>query len=165
MSLFNRLFVKWCVHAAGRRIRRHGFQATYVGAYDDPPAWAYTVGFDETLDHPELVLFDSPRKSAAHTLACFYDEIRAGRMVVEEGADPGASNTRCVWRKVHPDQLAVWLPLAIWRRYAVTGQRYGLEAFQLVLSDPDGRLPWEEGYDERLRGLQPALWLSPEASA
>ena len=161
MGLLNQLFVRWCLFGAGRRIRRHGFQATYVGAYDTPPAWSYTVGFDETLNHPELVVFDLPKKSAVCTLGYFYDEIRAGRVLVEDGGDASASNTRCVWRKAHPDQLPEWLPLALWRRYAVTGKRHGLEAFQLVLSDPDGRLPWEDGYDERLRTLQPALWLAP----
>jgi hypothetical protein len=37
------------------------------------------------------------------------------------------------------------------------------EAYQPVLSDPDGKLLWEAGYDERLRPLQVALWEAPEA--
>ncbi|HEY0647892.1 hypothetical protein [Phenylobacterium sp.] len=36
---------------------------------------------------------------------------------------------------------------------------FGFNAFQLVLSDNDGRMPWDDGYDERLRPLQPALYL------
>lgn len=45
MGLFAQLAVKWHVRRAGRVIARHGFQAIYVGDYDqDPPAWAYTVG-------------------------------------------------------------------------------------------------------------------------
>jgi hypothetical protein len=31
-------------------------------------------------------------------------------------------------------------------------------AFQLVTPDPDGNLPWDRGYDERLRHRQRALW-------
>jgi hypothetical protein len=46
------------------------------------------------------------------------------------------------------------------RRLAKTRRRYGLEAFQFVLSD-HGALPWDAGYDERLRPLQPALWEPP----
>jgi hypothetical protein len=48
------------------------------------------------------------------------------------------------------------------RRFASTGMRAGLEAYQFVLSDPDGLLPWEPGYDERLRHLQHALWEPPQ---
>lgn len=40
-----------------------------------------------------------------------------------------------------------------------TGMPFEFEAFQLVLSDNDGRLPWDGGYDEDLRPLQPALYL------
>lgn len=32
------------------------------------------------------------------------------------------------------------------------------EAYQLVLGDADGRLPWEVGYDEHLRPRQRALY-------
>ena len=53
-------------------------------------------------------------------------------------------------------------PLALWRRYAKTRKGYGPEAYQLVLSDPDGLLPWGPGHDERLHPLQPALYLSPD---
>ena len=41
----------------------------------------------------------------------------------------------------------------------------GFEAYQLVLSDAEGKLPWEAGYDERLRPLQVALWDPPEAAS
>lgn len=159
MGLFTQFAIKWHVHRAGRVIRRHGFQAIYVGDYSrDPPAWAYTVGFDETLNHPELVVFDMPKLAAAGALAHVYDEVQAGRMRLEDGALVEGANVRCAWRKVHPDQIGDWLPLACFRRHAVSGKRYGLEAFQMVLGDPQGVLPWEPGYDESLRSLQPALY-------
>ena len=159
MSLFGQLYVWWNMRRAGRSIRRFGVHAVYVGDYSrDPPAWVYSVGFDEQFDYPEVVAFDMPQPTAARFVAYTYDEVKAGRLVIEDGATADGAETRCVWRKVHPDQLAEWLPLALWRRYAKTGKRVGLEAYQLVLSDPDGLMPWEPGYDERLRPLQPALW-------
>jgi hypothetical protein len=42
------------------------------------------------------------------------------------------------------------------------------EAYQLVLGDADGKLPWEPGYDETIRDRQRALWepveLAPAAT-
>lgn len=66
---------------------------------------------------------------------------------------------------MHPDWIDApegWFTFALWRRALRTGKTFGLEAFQLVLSDEAGHFPWDEGYDERLRPLQPALWEAPE---
>jgi hypothetical protein len=158
MRLVHSLFLRWHALGTARAIRRNGFRIIYVGDYESAPTWAYTVGFDETLNHPEIVLFDVPKASAARILSHVFDEIRAGRMVVEDGADVEGTAQRCVWRKVHPDRIDQWLTLACFRRRLRTGLDDGLEAYQFVLSDPAGVLPWEAGYDEQLRALQPALW-------
>lgn len=73
-----------------------------------------------------------------------------------------------VWRKVHPSQLqngeTLWLGLA--ETFQLTLQpRDTFEAFQLVLSYQQGRLPWETGYDQRLRERQPWLWEPLELAA
>jgi len=54
---------------------------------------------------------------------------------------------------------------ATMRSIVRTGMPYSFDAYQLVLSDNDGRLPWDDGYDERLRPLQPALYLPLEDEA
>jgi hypothetical protein len=56
------------------------------------------------------------------------------------------------------DQENPWLGISHRFALATSPEQGPFEAFQLVLSDPDGRLPWEPGYDERLRHLQRALW-------
>jgi hypothetical protein len=57
-----------------------------------------------------------------------------------------------------------WFTFALRRRAERTGQAFGLEGFQLVLSDPDGRMPWDKGYNGHLRPRQPALWLPANES-
>lgn len=147
-------------------IRRNGWIGVYVGEYRRPPAWAYTIGFDETLDHPEIVLFDVPQASANEVMWRVFSDVKSGALVIEDGLVwPPGDPIRLVWRKVHPWQIDQWLNHACIRRHRRAGKRYGLEAYQLVLPDPQGVLPWEPGYEEDLRPRQPALYEPPATEA
>ena len=164
--MFKKFLLWWHERDTLRRIRKHGWTAIYVGDYRTAPTWVYTVGFDETLDLPEILVFDVPKDAAIRLFWQVHSELKDGMLVLEDGKVwPENQEHPCVWRKVHPSQVemdAGWLTLAIGRRWRRTGLGFGLEAFQLVLSDNEGRLPWEDDYDERLRPLQPALYLPRE---
>ena len=140
MNIIDRLQLAWTTRRQGRQIRRHGWAGAYVGDYRTAPTWAYTIGFDETLDHPEIVVCDATRPAATRLFWRVFDEVRSGALVIEDGL--------------------AWPPEEDCRS-ARTGFRHGLEAYQFVLSDAEGFLPWEAGYDERLRRLQPALYEPP----
>jgi hypothetical protein len=162
MDLFSRLRFAWRQRHENRAIRRYGYTVMYVGDYTNAPTWAYTIGFDETLGHPEIVVFDVPKASAAGLFARAFDDIRSGDLVIEDGLEwPREPGVRSAWRKVHPDHVGEWLTFACMRRALRTLEMFDLDAFQFVLSDAQGHLPWEPGYDERLRPLQPALWEAP----
>ncbi|CAN7584590.1 DUF4262 domain-containing protein [Phenylobacterium sp. LjRoot225] len=161
MNVFDRLRVSWVQQRQGNEIRRHGWSGVYVGDHRSAPSWAYTIGFDESLDHPELVAFDLPKAVANELFWRSFEAARTRQLAIEDGLQAPFTDTRCVWRKVHPDHTGEWLTLACMRRFARTGMRVGLEAYQFVLSDRAGLLPWEPGYDERLRHLQRALWEAP----
>lgn len=148
------------------KIHQHGWTAIYVGDYHTAPTWTYTIGFEETLGKPEVIVFDVPQDAANALLWEVFTQLKDGRLVLEDGKVwPEGEEKPCAWRKVDPSQIVSeegWFTLAMMRSLARTGMPFGFEAFQLVLSDNDGRLPWEDGYDERLRGLQPALYLPVE---
>lgn len=151
------------------RIEQHGWTGMYVGDYRTAPTWSYSIGFSETLDQPEVIIFDLPQEAANALLWEAFSELKDGRLKLEDGKVwAEAGDKPCVWRKVHPSQLeseAGWLTFASLRSLVRRGTPFGLEAFQLVLSDNDGRLPWESGYDERLRPLQPSLYEPLEGEA
>jgi hypothetical protein len=159
MSWIARLQSAWRRFGARRHVERRGWTAVYVGDYAQAPSWVYTVGFQGSLGQPEIIVFDLPRPSAGELVAHVHDELRTGRLVLEDGCEWASASSRCVWRRVHEDHLAEWLTLA----FVPAMLAGGLEAFQLVLSDVEGRLPWEGGYDERLRALQPALYEPADA--
>lgn len=164
MQLFDRLLRWWHEADTARRIRRHGFTIIYVGDYRTAPTWAYTVGFAETLGGPELVVFDVPKLAANDILSHMFHELKAGRLVIADGDEALGADKRCIWRRVHTDQLNEWLTLACLRLQARGANPRDLEAYQLVLSDADDRLPWEDGYEERLRDRQQMLYLPREAA-
>jgi hypothetical protein len=150
-----------------RRVRRFGWTAIYVGDYQSAPTWAYTVGFHASLGAPEIVVFDVPIASAGGLFHEIYNELKLGKLVLRdhESWRPGESDNPLCWRKVHPSRLYdrdpenCWLGLAEDFATILAPEAGPISAFQLVLSDPHGRLPWEPGYDERLRPLQRELYL------
>jgi hypothetical protein len=153
-----------------RRIDQNGWTAIYVGDYHSVPSWAYSVGFHSSLAAPEIIVFDVPQDVANNLFWEVYEELKSGQLALRDGERWRADQTETplVWRKVHPSQLqneeTIWLGLAETFQLILRPQDM-FEAFQLVLSDPQGRLPWEAGYDERLRERQPALWEPAELAA
>jgi hypothetical protein len=164
LMFFHRLLSAWHRFDPRKRVARHGWTAIYVGDFRTAPTWVYTVGFHGTLGQPEVVVFDLPQDAANTLLWQVFEEVRDGDLTLEDGAAWSSAATPCVWRKVHEGRFGEWLTLA-WGAALGSDRFRGFEAYQLVLSDAEGKLPWEAGYDERLRPLQVALWDPPEAAS
>lgn len=163
-NLLKRLLRWWYGRHTDSRISKYGWTAIYVGDYASAPTWVYTLGLEETLGQPELVIFDVPQEAANGLLWRAYEELKQGDLVLEDGKPwlVGETENPIVWRKVDASQVesaAGWFTMAVMRRAVRTGEMFGLNVFQLVLSDDAGRLPWETGYNEALRFRQPALYL------
>lgn len=153
----------WLKWQTPRLVRRHGFRSVAVGEYESPePNWAYTVGFWESVQAPEVIVFDVTVEAAASLLWSAYSDLKSGELTLRDGqAWEGFEGFLSVWRRVHPsriDDTDNWFALARWYRGKKT-RREDLQALQLVLPDAAGAFPWEPAYDERLRHLQPALYL------
>jgi hypothetical protein len=161
--MFKRLFDAFRKRGITRSIDRDGWTAIYVGDYSTAPTWAYTVGFRATFSAPEIIVFDVPQASADAIFHEVFHQIKAGELVVADGEPwPPDGEARSIWRKVHPsrfgDDEEPWLGIALVHACILDPEAGDFEAYQLVLSDGEQRLPWEAGYDERLRPQQPALY-------
>jgi len=142
MGFIYRLQLAWYKLGLRRAIRRYGWTAVYVGDYHSAPTWVYTLGVDQTLNHPEIIVFDTTQTDANALLWMAFERVRSGDLVIEDGQDmPLSEGPNPVWRKVHPEQIDEWLPLACMRRFELTRRRSDLEAYQLVLRDGKDRLP------------------------
>lgn len=157
----------------GRRVRRFGWTGIYVGDYVTAPTWAYTIGFRSSAGAPEVIAFDLPERTANAVFHEIFHDLTKGDLVMRDGElwRPEDSDGRMVFRRVHPSRLCdndpeqPWLGLAETFDPILTPEAGEFEAFQLVLSDAQARLPWDAGYDERLRPRQRALWKPLELAA
>ena len=163
--MFEKLRREWHLRDMGNRIGRHGWMAVYVGDYRTSPCWAYSLGFEETLGQPEVVLFDATQEDANALFWWIYKSLEAGELELKDGeAWAPEGEVIGVWREVHPTQVEApdgWFAAALERRQR-RGATDGFRAFQLVVADPSRKLPWDEGYDERLRLKQPALYMAAQ---
>lgn len=143
-------------------IEEHGWFCTAVF---DPkgasPGFAYTVGFTQTLEQPEFIIFGLPGKTANAILWDVFRALEAGK--VPEDSQPWSNlidGYDCVIRRIHPTQVtrehlnsAMWF----WGDPAVRGEP--LPAYQIVWPDRDGRFPWDAGCAQWVRDDQPALYI------
>jgi hypothetical protein len=154
-------------------VQRHGWTSIYVGDYESLPTWAYTIGFHASLGAPEVVAFDIPMATASGLFHEIYSDLKSGALVMRDG-EPwrrGEFVNPLVWRKVHASRLYdsdpenPWLGLAEDFATILAPERGPISAFQLVISDHNGHLPWEPQYDESLRPRQRELYLPLDEAA
>lgn len=117
------------------------------------PAYAYTVGLWETLQHPEIVVVGLDSEQAMALLNRMGDAIKVGQRF-----EPGQSLDGYVARyalkfvAVHPANVAAAFGYASWY-YG----NDGTPMIQCLWPDAVGRYPDEEKFDDRFRDRQPLL--------
>lgn len=160
--MFDKLRREWHLRDIDKRVQKHGWTAMYVGDYEASPCWAYSVGFEENLGQPEVVVFDISEADGNSLFWWIYKSIESGELKPTEGETWGPEGEVIgVWREVHPSQINGpdgWFAGALERRER-RGATQPLRVFQLVVRDDAQKFPWEDGYNERLRTKQPALYL------
>lgn len=133
-------------------IRQHGVFVTYVGGVCDcpvcggdpdqvKPPFAYTTGLFG-IAHPELVLYSSSPGTACSVLDALAERVRDGRdlMVGEVISDRERSRQLFVQAVPDPSDI-VCQANAFYQR----PPEASVPAYQLTMSDDDGRFPWDEG--------------------
>src|SRR5689334_18478464 len=104
--MFDKLRREWHLRDLDKRIKRHGWTAMYVGAYEVSPCWAYSIGFEENLGRPEVVVFDVTQADANSLLWWIYKSIESGDLSPKDGeAWAPEGEVIGVWRDVHATQI------------------------------------------------------------
>lgn len=146
------------------RISRYGWSCYYIFGGAGPP-WLYTIGLVEGFGHPELIIFGLDQ-SSAHGLATRVVERLTSEVKVPPGRHAGErldglpvaylEVDRAYWREPS-DYFLGWLDY-----YRALERTLDQRALQLVWSDEQGHLPWDERFSARLRHLQPLLDVPPQ---
>ena len=118
------------------------------------PAYAYTIGLPALVGFPEIALFGLTPVASNGLITLVVDALRGGTEIPLGVELVGLldNDLRCMFAVVDTDEAAgTFATLDAWYR----GQPY--EVVQLLYPDRNGFMPYEVGYDERLRYAQPVI--------
>jgi hypothetical protein len=143
-------------------IEQHGWHI--AGVNEDTrngfPQYAYTVGFGDTLNHPEVIVVGLSHESAGMLLNAVGERIRE-HGTLETGTrytDLLSNGLGLSFVEVPEEKARDLMRFANWYYEAASNQSgTHYQALQLVWPDSEGLLPWEPGYDTRFNDLQPLL--------
>jgi Domain of unknown function (DUF4262) len=141
-------------------IAKHGFHALHILAEGDEPAYTFSIGFTETLNAPEAVIFGLKRELMHNMLWETFRQLQAGRVMTDGQHRTGLiEGFDCIARPVHPSWHREYLGTAIWHaRYRTGSDEFN--AFQIFWAGAQqGLFPWEAGCDPFVVSQQPALYL------
>jgi hypothetical protein len=143
--------IEWMIETGG-----YALEVVAPDAEADPPqaGYSYTVNFTEHVQFPDVVVFGLT-PVAARGLIGLVRDLLAGGTDIPLGAELVGlldNQLRCCFA---PVDLAEWSPL-----FATAEAWYGgtgFEMVQLVYPDRNGFLPYEAGFDQRMRFAQPVI--------
>ena len=143
--------VEWMVEADG-----YALEVVAPDAEADPPqaGYAYTVNFPAHVQFPDVVVFGLTPVAARGLIGLVRDTLAGGTEIplVVELVGLLDNELRCCFA---PVDLSVWSPLFATAQAWYAGEPF--EVVQLIYPDRNGFLPYEAGFDQRLRFAQPVI--------
>ena len=142
-------------------IEQYGWSISGVQGEGEVPSWVHTIGLWHSFDHPEIIVFglDMPMlEQVANAVAA---HVKSGREFEADQRDSDLlENHDVVFRRVEP----AWYELVM--NYAVAFyEDQPFDALQVFLPTNEGLFPWEEGFPEEARFVQPRLYESDASEA
>jgi hypothetical protein len=143
--------IDWMVETDGFAV-----EPVLPDATTDPPrpAYAYTIGFSAGVAFPEVVVFGLTPVAARGLLGLVADARRGGTEIPLDVELVGLldNDLRCRFSPVDLEVWGAWFATAAaWYR----GEPF--ELVQLIYPDRNGFLPYEAGYEQRMRLAQPVI--------
>ena len=142
-------------------IEAHGWHSMHIFHPDlEAPNFTYTIGFSQTLNAPEFIVFGLHRDDMHDMLAEVFRQLKAGRKLESEQRWTGLHpDFDCIGRKAsHPDLFSKYAALADWF-WHLSGQKGHPALMQLVWPGlVDGLYPWEDGCKPHVIAAQTPLW-------
>jgi len=135
------------------KIRELGWFSTSVFEDEEGPGFSYSSGFWVNLGVPEVIVFSLGADIAHDVLWDIYRDTKGGRRFPTGArvSDIFATND-AVLLPVGKQHYAEYLG---WSRWFYRGDEF--PCVQLVWPDKAGCFPWQDGFAERFKGLQPDL--------
>jgi hypothetical protein len=118
------------------------------------PPWAYSIGLYETYKLPEVVIMGRMPELMSAMLTNIHEQLKAGERIDDgKEMDGVLIGQTCIFRLIDKKHYKKYLPWAI--------DFYGATDFpvlQCIWPDAQGRFPWQEGHERRVRRFQKLLF-------
>jgi Domain of unknown function (DUF4262) len=118
------------------------------------PGYAYTIGVPALVGFPEIAVFGLTPVAARGLVGLVVDTCRGGTEIPLGVELVGLldNDLRCLFA---PIDVEAWMPLFTTAVSWYRGEPF--ELVQMLFPDRNGVLPYEDGYDERLRLAHPVV--------
>jgi hypothetical protein len=143
--------IEWMIETEGWALEP---VAPNVETEPPTPAYAYTIGVPALLGFPEVTVFGLTPVASRGLIGLVVDAVRGGTEIPFGVELVGLldNELRCVFAPVDIDRFGPFFRTAgAWYQ----GDAY--EMVQLIYPDRNGFMPYESGFDERMRLAQPVL--------
>jgi len=143
--------IEWMIETDGWALEPISPQAD-----TDPPvpAYAYTIGLPALLGFPEVVVFGLTPVTSRGLIGLVVDAVRGGTEIPLEVELVGLleNELRCAFAPVDVEAYGAFFGTArSWYR----GDEFSM--LQMIYPDRNGFMPYETGYESRMRLAQPVV--------
>jgi hypothetical protein len=143
--------IEWMIETNGWAL-----EAVAPNAEHSPPtpAYAYTIGVPALTGWAEVAVFGLTPVAANGLIGMVVDALLGGTQIPTGVELVGLldNDLRCYFAPIGPDTSAAWFATAhSWYRGG------SFEMVQLLYPDRNGFLPYETGFDQRMRMAQPVV--------
>jgi Domain of unknown function (DUF4262) len=146
--------IEWMIETDG-----YALEVVAPDPHRDPPAgYSYTINFPDHVGFPDVIVFGLTPVAARGLLGLVRDTLAAGTEIPVGVEVVGLldNELRCCFDVVD---------LARWGRLFTTARAWYrddvFDVAQLVYPDRNGFMPYEAGFDQRLRFAQPVIGRIP----
>jgi len=149
--------IEWMIETTGWAL-----EPVAADAEHDPPtpAFAYSIGMPKAVDFPEVAVFGLT-PVASNGLVTLVADARRGGTDIPLGVELVGlldNDLRCMFA---PIAMEVWGPYFSTATSWYRGETF--EIVQLFYPDRNGFMPYEQGYEHRMRFAQPVIGTLPES--
>lgn len=136
-------------------IKRYGHTVIYVPGEHGRPSFAYTIGLHSTYDAPELLVFGLDFELAKGLLNDVAQKLNNGQRFADGELIEDIANLPFAFKDVLPSVAGFYARQAMFW-YEQRGITPSFQQF--VVPDRNGNFPWHQGYEPKMKVVQPGLW-------
>lgn len=133
-------------------IGQYGWSVVAVGGEGEEPGYGYSIGLWHTFRHPEVIVFGLPPEIAQKIINNIGRAIKKGSRFSDNATSDIIANHRLAFADVPEDCYEFFVGMGI---SFYEGEHFPL--LQVVWPDPQGKFPWDEGFDKKFNKIQPLL--------